>query len=127
MAAVNMIWGWPFPSPNQHLTTFHRLPFAFWRFVIALSNPAAIIVSPGLTFVASERNQMLLLMGALGFGITQITQPMSLALQPCHAHCALYGGHTTLVGGIFGVLGGSMSRLHGGCWQGTVNCLGRGW
>lgn len=95
MAFINMIWGAAFPITKPALADIPPISFAFWRFTLAL----AILLPLSLRQVwallrGPERNQ-LILMGLLGFCITQITQVYSLVLSPA-THIALMSTTTPL-------------------------------
>lgn len=88
MAGINMIWGAAFPITKPALHDIPPISFAFWRFMLAVA-----ILLP-LSFrqvwqllMGPERNQ-LIVMGMIGFCLTQITQVYSLVLSPA-THIAL--------------------------------------
>lgn len=95
MAFINMIWGAAFPITKPALADMPPISFAFWRFVLAL----AVLLPLSFRQVwellrGPERNQMIV-MGLLGFCITQITQVYSLVLSPA-THIALMSTTTPL-------------------------------
>ncbi len=95
MACINMIWGAAFPITKPALQDMPPISFAFWRFTLAL----AILLPLSFKQVwallnGPERNQ-LIIMGVLGFCITQITQVYSLVLSPA-THIALMSTTTPL-------------------------------
>lgn len=95
MACINMIWGAAFPITKPALLDMPPISFAFWRFTLAL----AILLPLAFRQVwdllrGPERNQ-LIIMGLLGFCITQITQVYSLVLSPA-THIALMSTTTPL-------------------------------
>lgn len=88
MAGINMIWGAAFPITKPALHDIPPISFAFWRFTLAV----AILLPLSFRQVwqllqGPERNQ-LIVMGMIGFCLTQITQVYSLVLSPA-THIAL--------------------------------------
>jgi drug/metabolite transporter (DMT)-like permease len=95
MACINMVWGAAFPITKPALLDMPPISFAFWRFTLAL----AILLPLAFRQVwdllrGPERNQ-LIIMGLVGFCITQITQVYSLVLSPA-THIALMSTTTPL-------------------------------
>lgn len=95
MAGINMVWGAAFPITKPALLDMPPISFAFWRFTLAL----AILLPLAFRQVwdllrGPERNQ-LIIMGLIGFCITQITQVYSLVLSPA-THIALMSTTTPL-------------------------------
>lgn len=95
MAGINMIWGMAFPITKPALADVPPVSFAFWRFVISLSILLPLSFRQTWALLRGpERNQMLV-MGALGFGVTQITQVYALYFSPA-THIALLSTTTPL-------------------------------
>jgi drug/metabolite transporter (DMT)-like permease len=82
MAGINIIWGAAFPLTKPALETIPPFTFALLRFAIALAVLIPLAGRPALWLLRGPDGRRLALMGVLGFGITQLTQTVALALSP---------------------------------------------
>ena len=95
MAGINMIWGMAFPITKPALADVPPISFAFWRFVISLCVMLPLAWRATWTLLRGPDRKQLLIMGMLGFSITQITQVYALYLSPA-THIALMSTTTPL-------------------------------
>lgn len=95
MAFINMIWGAAFPITKPALLDIPPISFAFWRFTLALAILLPLSFRQVWDLLRGPERKQLLVMGLLGFCITQITQVYSLVLSPA-THIALMSTTTPL-------------------------------
>lgn len=95
MAGINIIWGMAFPITKPALADVPPISFAFWRFVVSLCIMLPLAWRATWTLLCGPDRKQLLIMGMLGFSITQITQVYALYLSPA-THIALMSTTTPL-------------------------------
>jgi drug/metabolite transporter (DMT)-like permease len=95
MAAVNIIWGAAFPISKPAFDDIPPITFAFLRFIVALVIMVPFAAREMLHLLRGPERRQLLLMGAIGFCVTQITQTEALALSPA-THIALMAATSPL-------------------------------
>lgn len=95
MACINMVWGAAFPITKPALLDMPPISFAFWRFTLALAILLPLSFRQVLELLCGPERNQLIIMGLIGFCITQITQVYSLVLSPA-THIALMSTTTPL-------------------------------
>ena len=95
MAGINIIWGMAFPITKPALADVPPISFAFWRFVVSLCIMLPLAWRATWALLRGPDRKQLLIMGMLGFSITQITQVYALYLSPA-THIALMSTTTPL-------------------------------
>lgn len=95
MAGINIIWGMAFPITKPALADIPPISFAFWRFVVSLCIMLPLAFRSTWELFRGPERKHLIIMGILGFSVTQITQVYALYLSPA-THIALMSTTTPL-------------------------------
>jgi drug/metabolite transporter (DMT)-like permease len=103
MGFVNIIWGAAFPITKPALLDMPPITFAFVRFVVAIL--CLIPLAPRATWqlLSGPARRQFIIMGIIGFTITQITQVWSLVLSPA-IHIALLSTTTPIWVGVMAAI-----------------------
>jgi O-acetylserine/cysteine efflux transporter len=99
MGLVNGIWGAAFPITKLALVDIPPISFAFWRFIVALLVLIPLSGRATWQLLSGPQRNQFIMMGLIGFTITQITQVWSLKLSPA-SHIALISTTTPIWVGI---------------------------